>query len=247
MNLLIDIGNSAVKWGSSEGGRRLSTGWAEHAGRSPAGLPAELWAGLEQPKRVLCASVAGAEWEAALATWCREHWGLETEFVRSQAEQAGLRNGYREPERLGVDRWMALLGAWHACGGPACIIDAGTALTIDALDADGRHLGGLIMPGVELMRRSLFANTRGIAEDAPGEAALLGRDTAAAVTGGTLFAAVAGVERVVADLQQALGPALQLVLTGGEATRLLPLLRGAYRHDPDLVLRGLAVVAEETP
>lgn len=245
MNLLIDIGNSAIKWGSSDGGRQLLTGRAEHAGRAAEELPATLWAGLARPERVLCASVAGDEWREALGHWCRERWQLVPEFVVSEAERAGVRNGYRVSERLGVDRWMALLGAWHAWGGPACIIDAGTALTIDALDADGEHLGGLIMPGVEMMRRSLFANTHGIRAEAPGEATLLGRDTRAAVTGGTLVAAIAGVERVVADLQQALGPALQLVLTGGEAARLLPLLRGSYRHDPDLVLRGLAVVAGE--
>lgn len=245
MNLLVDIGNSAIKWGSSDGGRQLVTGRAEHAGRKPGELLAELWAGLGRPERVLCASVAGEAWSDALRIWCGTHWQLAPEFVSSEADRAGVHNGYREPGRLGVDRWMALLGAWHAWGGPACIIDAGTALTIDALDADGRHLGGLIMPGVELMRRSLFSNTQGISDEAPGEAALLGTDTRAAVTGGTLFAAVAGIERVVADLQQALGPALQLVLTGGEAGRLLPLLRGSYRHDPDLVLRGLAVIAGE--
>src|SRR3569832_603245 len=129
-----------------------------------------------------------------------------------------------------------------------CIVDAGTAITLDDLSTDGHHLGGLIMPGIELMRRSLLERSEGIraatASPERGDITLLARDTQSGVDGGTLYAAVAAIDRVMQDVGTELGETLTRVITGGDAERLLTLLHGQYHHVPDLVLHGLAIIAE---
>jgi len=128
------------------------------------------------------------------------------------------------------------------------VIDCGTAITIDAIAADGAHLGGLIAPGMELMTSALTGQTAGIQIGEAGnqDISLLGRSTEAAVSGGVLYTAIALVERVFMDLQGELGDRTNLLLTGGDATRILPLLGSRPEYVPDLVLKGLAVYAEET-
>jgi len=200
------------------------------------------------PSRVIVCSVAGAPFEDALREFAGRHWDISPEFLRAQVEAAGVRNGYADPGRLGVDRWAALLAARDLGLGATCIVDCGTAITIDALGADGCHLGGLIVPGLGLGRQCLLAATRGVAasmgsEQDPVSIGVLARDTRNAVTGGTLYATVAFVDRIVQDVGAALGGRMARLITGGDADQLLPLLAGRYRHEPWLVLRGLAVVA----
>ena len=157
-------------------------------------------------------------------------------------------NAYVEPQRLGSDRWAALIGAHAAVSGPLCVVDCGSAVTLDALDVKGQHLGGLIIPGLDMMRGALINNTSGIHEQAlargEGEVSVLARDTQGAVTGGVLYTLIAVIDRVTADLAADLQSPLTRVITGGDAERLLPLLAGPYRHEPELVLQGLAIVAE---
>lgn len=245
MKLLLDIGNTRVKWAVLEQGELRATGSAPHRGRKLEAMATEYWSGLPAPTRVVAVNVAGTDIERELRTWCETQWKLTPRFVTATAQAAGISNAYAEPGRLGADRWAAIIGAYHAYGAPACVIDCGTAITIDAVDVDGRHRGGLILPGVQLMRQSLYRETRGIPDEGGGAAVLLGRDTRAAVTGGTLYAAAACIDRVAADLTTQLGGPMRLLLTGGDTELLRPLLRGRYEFDPHLVLRGLAVVAEE--
>ncbi len=128
-----------------------------------------------------------------------------------------------------------------------CVIDCGTAITVDAVDADGQHQGGLIVPGLEMMRGALLKHTHGVIYDMEAdssvEADLLGRNTRGCVEGGTLYAVIAFIDRVVSDLRKELGGEMQCSITGGDAPRVLPLLRGEYRHEPHLVLQGLARLA----
>ena len=128
------------------------------------------------------------------------------------------------------------------------VIDCGTAITIDAIAEDGTHLGGLIVPGMDLMTRSLTGNTPGvlIQDKHEQEVSLLGSSTEAAVSGGVLYTAVSLLDRVSLDLQAEMGDAVAILLTGGDAKRILPLLSCRPDYNPDLVLKGLAVFAEET-
>ena len=243
MNLLVDIGNTALKWAA------LNQGALGPGSRVPAddGLDAALndaWGGLPRPHRVLVAEVGAGTAGATVARWAHDRWGCESVQVTAKGAAFGVTNSYREPARLGVDRWLGLLAARALDPQAAMIVDCGSAVTVDVLDGEGCHLGGLIVPGLGLARRCLERYTQVRVDDgAAPEVSLLARDTAGAVRGGGLYAVVAFVDRVAQDITHALGGPLRRIITGGDATVLLPLLRDGYEHRPDLVLEGLAVVA----
>lgn len=250
MMLLLDIGNTRVKWARLLDGK-LSFGVpAAHRGRPLDAVWSMLWAALPLPRRVVVANVAGAEVAASLAAWCQAHWGVAPEFVASVAVACGVSNGYRQPGQLGVDRWLALIGARHVpelATHPLCVVGCGTALTVDAVGADGRHLGGWIAPGLALMRRQLEGGTAvfggGIDVGQGGHGFGLG--TADAVTGGVQHAAAGLVLQAVSLVHGLLGTAPICVLTGGDAATLLPLLSTVARSVPDLVLHGLATLVQQ--
>lgn len=250
MILLVDIGNSRLKWTTAGRGKpRAAVATARPAPDELAGSAAKWWGRLTKPQRILVSNVAGAELAAALADWCEHKWQLAPEFVAARPEAYGIANAYAIPERLGPDRWTALIAARRHSRGAACIIDAGTALTFDVLAADGVHKGGLIIPGLEMMRRALMERTGGltdaVASPQRGDIALLARDTRDGIEGGTMYALVAVIDRVVADVGAELGERPRRLITGGNAPDLLPLLAGEYHHVPDLVLEGLAIIAEQ--
>lgn len=245
--LEVDAGNSRLKWrlrragpdGSRvdggavapEGGEAL---FAAAAGRDVA--------------RVAIASVRGPEFEAAFRSSCVQRLGLEPEFLRSAARWAELRSAYAEPERMGVDRWLAMVGGRVRESGAFVCVDAGSALTVDWVAADGCHLGGWILPGRELMRRSLFAGTDGVKVPpaADGEP-VPGRDTGSCVGNGLLAVPVALVQaarRWLADRDPGSTDAAPVLLTGGDAPAIAGHLDAPVRHLPELVLDGLAAVVE---
>ncbi len=239
--LELDIGNSRMKWRRLDGGRRADGGAADEL--------AEL-AGGPAPAMVRLCSVRSAGRTARLLRQVRELWGVEPLVARAEAARDGVVNGYADPRQMGADRWLALLAARRRAGGACVVADAGTALTVDALDGDGRHLGGHILPGLRLMARSLEEHT-GIRLDAAAapDAAAPGRSTEAAVRGGALAAAAALVERTMARLGRESGGPVRLLLTGGDAPRLeREVAAERVEVAPELVLDGLAVAcpAEET-
>ncbi len=158
-----------------------------------------------------------------------------------------MRNHYHDPAALGADRWAALIAAHHLTAGPVCVIDCGTAVTIDALSADGDFLGGVILPGLRLLRTSLVQGTRSIRATDGDAATCLARSTADAVAAGTLFGLAGAVERVLAEHRQALGSEMSALITGADAGLVLSKLRAEapVAEVSDLVLRGLALIAEK--
>ncbi|MHB8745449.1 MAG: type III pantothenate kinase [Gammaproteobacteria bacterium] len=250
MTLLVDIGNSRLKWVLINGADWAEQGVIAHHDLPPETLFTSIWAALPAPQRVVVANVAGKKFAAALRAWAKSTWSVEVEFVIARRKACGVTNAYVEPQRLGADRWAALIGAHRLSAGASCVIDCGSAVTIDALDARGQHLGGLIMPGLSMMREALLRNTDGIAKTArdmdAGKVALLARDTAGAVNGGTLYNLIAMIDRVNGDLAADLQVPLNRVICGGDAVQLLPLLSGDFHHEPDLVLHGMAIIAETT-
>lgn len=247
MILLLDAGNSRLKWATLRHGQFERGGSFEHGVSTLGELASAAWSELDPPETVLVANVAGESLRRALNSWIKRRWKLIAEYLQSTAEAFGIRNAYREPERLGIDRWLALLAARELYTGPLCVIDCGTALTLDVLARDDRHLGGLIIPGMRLMQEVLIGRAEGvrqqIKEATHEQVTLLGTDTGSAVAGGTLYAEVAVIDRVLTDLRAELGQSLRCVLTGGDAQRLQPLLAYQTDHQPDLVLLGLARVA----
>jgi type III pantothenate kinase len=248
MILLVDAGNTRIKWAGLEGGA-LQSGAAvlRRGAAEDVEALAAVWAALPAPQRLLIASVAGPDFSVHMQAWSKRFWGLEPEFISAEASAFGVRNAYIEPHRLGVDRWLALIAAHRLVPGPVCIVDCGTALTVDVIARDGEHLGGLIIPGLGLMRRALLEKTAGIGAVIGGvphdEVSLFAKDTRSGVMGGTLYATIAVIDRIVQDVTEAIGTELTCVLTGGDADTVRPLLPADFRYEPELVLQGLALVA----
>jgi len=242
--LLADVGNSRIKWMSGADDVWPQHGQASHGDESWAELAGRLWSALPRPTRVLIVSVAGPEARAGLAAWIRQTWALDAEFVVSSAVACGVRNAYAEPERLGADRWVAMIAAWALLGQRCYVVDCGTAVTIDALATDGQHRGGVIIPGTRLMREALYRQTQQIPPE-PGSIQLFGQSTAEGVWGGATYAVAAAIDGITARMRAAHGPGVCL-LTGGGSKTLLPYLRGVYRLEPDLIFTGLRVIADIT-
>lgn len=247
MILLLDAGNSRLKWALLRNGHFEHGGVLDQTVEAIKELANAAWGHLDAPEAVVVANVAGEPLRRALNAWVKRRWKLTPDYITADVERFGIRNAYSEPARLGVDRWLALLAAREMFPGPLCVIDCGTALTVDVLAQDDRHLGGLIIPGMQLMRDALTARTEGIRaridEATHEQVTLLGTDTGSAVAGGTLYAEVAFIDRIMADLRAELGPKLRCVITGGDAERLQPLLGCRAHYEADLVLLGLARIA----
>jgi type III pantothenate kinase len=192
--------------------------------------------------------VAGTRLERALIAAAQRRYGLRPQFVQSTRSACGVTNGYREVWRLGADRWVGAIGAFRlARGRDVLVANVGTALTVDLVTAAGRHRGGAIIPGPATMVAGLLSGTHGIRRRARGGTAskkrLFAGDTASALAAGSRFAAAAFIDRAVAQATRLLGTSPLLMLSGGGAAELRPLLDHAPRVVPDLVLRGLAACA----
>jgi type III pantothenate kinase len=244
--LLIDAGNTRIKWARCVDGRLKRSRAAAHGTWAAADFARRLF-GARPPDRVLVASVAGVRVRSALTQGARRA-GVPVEFVRVPRRGGGVTVGYLEPWRLGVDRYAALVGA-HAlfAGVPLLVTGVGTALTLDLLNGRGRHFGGAIIPSPELMVETLLKRTQGIRRRAQGGArrALgpFGRSTRAAITEGARFAAAAAIDRVAGEGAVHVGRRPLVVLTGGGAAQVRPLLESPCVTVPDLVLSGLAALA----
>ena len=248
--LLVDVGNSRVKCARYERGVLGEQQAAAHAAWSVDDWRTELFAGASV-ERVVVASVAGGASLAALEDAAHAATGRRIERVTTQRAAAGVVNGYADPGLLGVDRWLAVIGAWRRVRGACVVADIGTAATIDVVAADGRHLGGYIVPGPRLMVASLLHGTSDLASfhatSPPGAGPAFADNTRDAIERGCRVALAAWVQRCVADAGGLLGTAPRLLLTGGALPELSPFLEIAGDEVPDLVLRGLAEVAGVGP
>jgi type III pantothenate kinase len=247
--LLLDIGNSRLKWGLLKDGTISRTGNFTHEKILEQGLAVIARKLPRGTDRAIACNVAGQKFATSLTGFIASHNGHELQFVRSQAKAFGVKNAYRQPSRLGVDRWVAMIGARASCDAACLIVDAGTALTIDALDANGRHLGGQILPGIMLMADALGRNTSDLPKsrrrisNRDGTAQVFARSTSAAIAQGAIGAAAGAVERALRVLRDKAGkPAL--LLTGGDATLLQQSLDEAAQLRPHLVLEGLSCYFE---
>jgi type III pantothenate kinase len=246
MNLLVDIGNTSVKWAQASGQQLDKQGQFVHRGDDLDMLLGQAWGALDKPERILVSNVAGAALAERLSAWVDRSWQIRPQFIRAGRRAAGVTNAYTQPERLGSDRWAALIAAWQATGDTVCVVDCGTAITLDLVGPDGGHRGGLILAGVTMMQQALCAQTADLTLP-PGEQApvLLATTTSDAISSGSLYAAAAAVDRIVADMAASTHLQPAVVITGGDAQRLAPLFRVTATHVADLVLKGIAILAGE--
>ena len=245
--LLVDIGNTRIKWAVLRGERLGRQRALEHAGLTQQDLQRQVLRGARGVSRILVCSVAGRRLERLLTAAAKQVTGLKPEFVTSVRTAGGVTTRYAEPWRLGVDRFVAAIAAYQiARSRGACVIDVGTAMTVDLIDGSGVHQGGAILPGPQLMQASLLKQTSGISRRARGAGAgggLFAQNTRDAVEQGARFATAAVIDRAVAEAQRLLRRAPLLLLTGGGVDQLTPLVQGSWVSVPDLVLRGTALRA----
>jgi type III pantothenate kinase len=248
MILLIDIGNTRLKWAELRDGVLSSQAAFAHSGIDRARLLQEMQRNVARPERVLISNVGGAEIGAACVSAIRSHWNIEPELVVSSAYAAGVTSAYREPEKLGVDRWLAMIAAHAVMPTALCVVSVGTAMTIDGVEPSGRHLGGLIVPGPELMVSSLLKNTSDIAPRATQvqmSDELFADHTFGAIHQGARHALAALVDRAIIEIERTTNSRPHVMLTGGASEHIAPLLESNYEVVPDLVLRGLATIADQ--
>jgi type III pantothenate kinase len=248
--LLLDVGNTRLKWGVLEDDRIRRTGHIAMQKIRDEGLGVLTSRLPRSVDSVQVSNVAGATFATRLSGVIGMHCECDVHFAKSVRQACGIRNGYRHPRRLGVDRWVAMIGAWAEFESACVVVDAGTAVTIDAIDDEGRHLGGQIIPGVRLMFDALAASTSDIPAVSRQMSATTGLDmfgdtTSKAVQHGAWNAVTGAIDRAITTLRSnAYDPAV--VLTGGDASRMLKALGTEPLHRPHLVLQGLARMLQDT-
>jgi type III pantothenate kinase len=237
MKLLIDAGNTRIKWALLAGEEWL------HLTAVPsdqAHILSARVAHLPAVREVWVSNVAGAEVARHIQAACASR-GWQPKFIGAQKIQCGVSNGYSSPEQLGSDRWAALIAAWHRAGSSALVVNCGTATTIDALSARGEFLGGLILPGLALMQSSVIATAAQL-QQATGRYAAFPVNTADAVWSGALQATCGAIQRQHELLGDAHAP---VFLSGGAAQPLQELIKLPVHPVVDLVLQGLKLIAQE--
>lgn len=247
--LAIDIGNTRLKWAlyeASEPGSRPVAQGAVFLENVETLAEAE-WRGLPSPSAVIGSNVAGDAVRRRVDEQL-ELWDLPVRWVASSASAGGVVNGYDFPGRLGVDRFVAQIGArWHVLSSgaatPVLVVMVGTAVTADALDAEGHFLGGLILPGHGIMLRALEGGTAGLRVPT-GEVVAFPTNTSDALTSGGTYAITGAIERIHRHLQQRCGGTLQTLVTGGAGWKVSPYLDIEHRMVDSLIFDGLLVLQQ---
>ncbi|RMX03479.1 type III pantothenate kinase [Corticibacter populi] len=248
--LAIDIGNTRLKWAMySEprwGARLLAQGveFLDHIDR----LSESHWAGLPAPRMMVGCAVAGEAVRRRVDEQL-EMWDLEPHWVHSSQQAAGLINGYDHPGRLGADRWVAMIGARNRqlarqVSKPIIVVMVGTAVTVEAIDASGHFLGGLILPGHGIMLRALESGTAGL-HVPTGEVRQFPTNTSDALTSGGTYAIAGAVERMIGHLQAHTGEEPVRIMTGGAAWKMAPSMTRPFELVESLIFDGLLAIAEE--
>jgi len=237
MLLAIDAGNSFVKWGYHDG-----RAWAGHYRANLAAFCADPLHYLERhPTCMVISNVAGKAFQEALV---RAFPNIDLYWIKAEADACGVSNHYDKPEQLGSDRWTALIAARAINTAPCLVVSIGTALTVDMLAENGAFVGGLIVPGPQLMREALAHGTDAI-QPLAGNFVPFPTNTADAVQTGMIYALLGTIEQAAATFEEKLGANVACILTGGAANLMTPYLNRPYQLVDNLVLEGLLVMAKE--
>lgn len=237
MILLLDLGNSRIKWSLAEQGQLMVSGAAADVGEL-----ALSWVGQVRPERALGCCVANEQIRRAVEAEVAHRWSLVIDWLQPVATQMGVRNHYATPASLGADRWAALLGA-RACfpAVPLVVVSAGTALVVDALTLDGDYLGGMILPGYQMMKSALAEGTAQLPLSS-GNFVLFPENTADAIETGVLSAMIGAIQTMLNRLAGAGQIGIRIVLSGGNAQMLAILLGSQALVVDNLALLGLAAL-----
>ncbi|MES9851602.1 MAG: type III pantothenate kinase [Candidatus Thiodiazotropha sp. L084R] len=239
MKLFVDIGNTAIKWASEKDlHSHIIHRASSHALPEAIDLP---WSEMPEPDTVHIASVRQQNIVNNLTSWISLNWRANVRISETMHQELGVKNGYTIPSQLGVDRWLALLAARRISSRPVIVVDLGSATTIDGLDGEGRHLGGIIIPGLQLYAKCLDLNTDLSIDNSNLNLNDFATDTATGVQSGAMLSHLCMVERSLLRLMELFGGSAECILTGGNAHQLSEYLTIAHQVVPDLVIQGLAL------
>jgi len=246
--LAIDVGNTRLKWALYPSPHHDATPLAQGAEflENIDKLADGAWASLPAPECMLGCIVAGDAVKGRVQEQM-EIWEVAPQWVVSSAAEAGLTNGYDYPSRLGPDRWVAMIGAWHRslAQGPArpmVVVMVGTAVTVEAIDAHGKFLGGLILPGHGIMLRALESGTAGL-HVPTGEVREFPTNTSDALTSGGTYAIAGAVEMMVQHVRNYCGTEPRCVMTGGAGWKMAPSMSVPFELAENLIFDGLLEMA----
>ena len=247
--LAIDVGNTRLIWALFDTPRPDSPMLAQGAEflDNIDRLASGPWADIPAPSCMLGCVVASDAVRHRVEDQM-EIWDFAPQWVVSSVQEAGLTNGYDHPARLGPDRWVAMIGAWHrmlAMGGsprPIVVAMVGTAVTVEAIDASGRFLGGYILPGHGIMLRALESGTAGL-HVPTGEVKAFPTNTSDALTSGGTYAIAGAMERMVQHVRQHCGAEPWCVMAGGAGWKMAPSLSTPFELMDSLVFDGLLQIA----
>ena len=243
--ILVDVGNTSLKWSWFVKGKISAAKTFNHRAGSLDQFLHSQWNLGVAPDQVLIASVAHPVITSDLRLWCMTQWNLDLQEITSEHKAFGVTNAYTDPTQLGVDRWLTLIAAHRQLLTPACIVDCGTAITLDVIDRAGMHLGGLILPGFKMMTDSLVAGTN-IQNTVSGlTGGCLGRNTGQAISLASVYAVTALVEKVLGMAIEKTGSCPRLILTGTDASKLGNALDTSHEIIAELVMHGLSLYTKE--
>lgn len=241
MLLFLDLGNSRVKWALHSGKQWLAQGAVVN--QQVDTMAHKAWLKLPQPDGIVGVNVAGERMrlrvEAQLTRWQRT-----PRWIKASRSACGVSNLYQPAERLGADRWAALIAAWHLLHSSCVVVNAGTAITVDALDEQGIFRGGLILPGLQMMCQALADHTAEL-HIKPGSYQDFPTNTANAIWSGALLAATGAIEAMRSRLALG-GVSPSLLISGGATKQLQAQLCEPYTVVDNLVLEGIKILSESS-
>ncbi len=244
--LEIDAGNTRIKWRlleySNQQLKKIKSDSVFAAERTEE-LPDTFMQQLhdlkeEHLEKIRVSNVRGNSFANSLSLFCLNIFSVSVSYAQVSAACAGLKNAYQNIETLGIDRWLAMLAAFRSAKSAVCVVDCGSAITVDLINADGQHEGGFIVPGLQLMQRSLGEHTANLKYDPQATIDIEpGKNTAVAINHGVLVMALGMLEKV----NQHRGLNRRWYLTGGDSTVLAPFIKWEHNINPDLVMDGLEI------
>jgi type III pantothenate kinase len=238
--LLIDIGNSRIKWCYRNNNTRQPMMALDYQQANFRQNLRTNFLEIPSPQKIVLASVGQTQPVEIVIALAQTLWpACEIHIAKTSAEKCGVKNAYQTPEKLGIDRWLALIAAHHHYPSDCWIIDCGSAITVDYILRTGQHRGGLIAPGLNMMQKSLACNTANLTQPKATSVSFLADFTEAAIYSGTLLAACGLIEKAVNHQKNE-----RIILTGGDAGIIAPHLQVETQIDPELVLKGLAIYSQ---
>jgi len=252
MILLVDVGNTNLKWAIVRNHIIAEQESIMHRHRELKLLFWQIWSEIKEIQTVWISNVAGDLMRVSLTQWIEQYWQITPFFAHSTAQAYDVTSAYQHPEQLGIDRWLALIGAHRLIKGNVCIADCGTAITVDLLSATGTHLGGMIAPGIAAMQNTLFTETSALTQLANTTENYTtlefeAKNTTQGIWSGIHYMVIGFLIHLLSEIEKKYQQTFILVITGGDAPTLQPFLPKTHQHIPDLVLQGLKAMADKHP